>query len=197
MDRSASARQRIDAAHAADPQRTGDGQPAELVYADRIEGWLRRLVPGADELLLLAGRCQHLERFLVPRASYPDGKAGYHAWRRSLYVKQAKRCEELLRSAGYTADEAAQAAAWVGKEDLKSDPGSQALEDAACLVFLENEIAGFAQRHAEYPREKWVEILRKTWRKMSPPAQAAALTLAYSPDLAALLHEARGADRPS
>lgn len=196
MERAARARQSIDAAHAADPHRSEDGRPAELVYADRIESWVRRLVPAAEDVLLLAARCQHLERFKVPRASYPDGKAGYHAWRRSLYTTQANRCAELLTAAGYSTDEAARAAAWVGKEDLKSDPGSQTLEDAACLVFLENEIVAFTRQHADYPREKWIDILRKTWRKMSPPAQNAALTLSYSPELAALLSEARSSARP-
>lgn len=196
MDRAARARELIDAAHAADPARAADGRPAELVYAERIEAWVRRLHPAAEELLLLAARCQHLERFTVPRGTFPEGKAGYHAWRRSLYARQAARCAELLAAAGYPSDEAARAGAWVAKEDLKSDPGSQALEDAACLVFLENEIVGFAARHADYPRAKWVDILRKTWRKMSPAAQAAALTLPCPSELAGLLAEARSAARP-
>jgi len=72
-------------------------------------------------------------------------------------------------------------ATWVSKTGLKTNPGTQALEDAACLVFLENEIAGFAVQHAEYPREKFVEIIRKTWRKMSPNAQALAKTLTLAP----------------
>jgi hypothetical protein len=73
---------------------------------------------------------------------------------------------------------------------LKTNPGTQALEDAACLVFLENEIAAFAAQHADYPREKFVEILRKTWRKMSPTAQAAARSLTLPPPIAALVADA-------
>ena len=41
----------LDAAHAADPARAADGRPAELVYADRVEAWVVRLVPGASPLL--------------------------------------------------------------------------------------------------------------------------------------------------
>jgi tRNAThr (cytosine32-N3)-methyltransferase len=66
------------------------------------------------------------------------------------------------------------------------------LEDAACLVFLENEIGAFAAQHAEYPREKFIEILRKTWRKMSPGAQQAALALRLPATIGALVREAVG-----
>ena len=81
--------------------------------------------------------------------------------------------------------ETAAAATWISKTALKTNAGSQALEDAACLVFLENEIQDFASQHAEYPREKFIEILRKTWRKMSPAAQAAALKLDLPPAIGA------------
>lgn len=193
MDAYARARELIDAAHAADPHRTEDGRAAESVYADRMEAWVARLVPDATPLLRLAARGQHLERWSVPRASFPDGKAGYLAWRRSLYVKQAERARELLLAAGVPAAEAAEVATWVSKTGLKTNPGTQALEDAACLVFLENEIAAFAAQHADYPREKFVDILRKTWRKMSAGAQAQARGLALPEPIAALVAEALAA----
>lgn len=188
----ARARQLIDAAHAADPARTADGRPAELVYADRMEAWVAKLVPAAAPLLLLAARCQHLERWSVPRATYPDGRAGYHAWRRALYSKQAERARALLLQAGVAASDADEAATWVSKSGLMKNAGTQALEDAACLVFLENEIAGFAAQHTDYPREKFIEILRKTWRKMSPEAHRHALALSLPPGIGALLREALG-----
>jgi tRNAThr (cytosine32-N3)-methyltransferase len=84
-------------------------------------------------------------------------------------------------------------ATWVSKTGLKSNPGTQALEDAACLVFLENEIAGFAAEHAHYTEEKFVDILRKTWRKMSAGAQTEALRLDLPPAIAALVRAALGA----
>ena len=190
MSALARARELIDSAHAADPQRTPDGRPAELVYAERMEAWVTRLVADAPPLLRLAARCQHLERWSVPRASYPLDKAGYHAWRRSLYTKQAERARALLLEAGVPAADAAEVATWVSKTGLKTNAGTQALEDAACLVFLENEIGAFAAQHAEYPREKFVDILRKTWKKMSPAAQSAALALDLPPAIAALVREA-------
>jgi hypothetical protein len=190
MDVYAHARELIDSAHAADPARTPDGRAAELVYADHLEAWVMRLVPEASPALRLAARSQHLERWSVPRSTFPLDKAGYHAWRRSLYTKQAERARALLLLAGVPATEAADVATWVSKTGLKTNPGTQALEDAACLVFLEREISAFAAQHADYPREKFVDILRKTWRKMTPQAQQAALSLDLPPAIAALVREA-------
>ena len=184
------ARELIDAAHAGDPAQTEDGQPAELVYAHRMEAWVAKLAPTAPRHLLLAARCQHLERFLTPRSTFPEGKAGYLQWRKSLYQKQAARARELVLAAGLPETQADDIARWVSKTDLKKDAGSQALEDAAVLVFLENEIGAFAAQHADYPREKFVDILRKTWRKLSPSAQQHALALDLPPAVAALVREA-------
>ena len=190
MDSLTRARHLIDTAHAADPVRAPDGRAAELVYADRVEAWVGRLVPAASPLLRLAARCQHLERWSVLRATFPEGKAGYLAWRRSLYIQQAERARGLLLAAGVPASEAADVATWVSKTGLKTNAGTQALEDAACLVFLENEIGAFAAQHAAYPREKFIDILRKTWRKMSPDAQAAALALELPPAIGELVRAA-------
>ncbi|MBI4625322.1 MAG: DUF4202 domain-containing protein [Verrucomicrobia bacterium] len=192
MDAYSRARELIDTAHAPDPTRTPDGRAAELIYADRMEAWVARLVPDAPPLLRLAARSQHLERWSVPRASFPAGRPGYLTWRRSLYTKQAERARALLLAAGVTVAEAAEVATWVSKTGLKTNAGTQALEDAACLVFLENEISAFAAQHAEYPREKFVDILRKTWWKMSPAAQSAALALELPPGIAALVQDAIG-----
>jgi tRNAThr (cytosine32-N3)-methyltransferase len=187
------ARELIDAAHAADPARLADGRPAEGIYADRVEAWVKRLVPEAPELLLLGARCQHLERWTVPRSSYPEGKAGYFSWRKALYVRQADRARELLLAAGVPDAEAAEVWTWVSKTGLKTNAGTQALEDAAVLVFLENEIESFAASHADYPRDKFVDILRKTWRKLSPAAQEAARSLPLPPVIADLVREALAA----
>jgi tRNAThr (cytosine32-N3)-methyltransferase len=192
MDAYQRARELIDAAHAADPGVAPDGRPAELAYADNMERWVARISPDASPVLLLAARCQHLERWATPRALFPEGKAGYLTWRRSLYVKQAQRARQLLAQAGVPEAEAGDAATWVSKTGLKTNPGTQALEDAAVLVFLESEIQAFAAQHADYPREKFVDILRKTWRKMSPRAQELALGLDLPGAIAALVREAVG-----
>jgi len=151
-----------------------------------------RIAPGADPVLRLAARCQHIERWSVPRSSFPLDRPGYLAWRRSLYVKQAERARLLLLASGVAAKEADDAATWVSKDGLKTNPGTQALEDAAVLVFLESEIEAFAAQHTEYPRRKFVDILRKTWRKMSPRAQELAGNLELPAPIAALVREATG-----
>ena len=120
MDAHARARSLIDAAHAADPARATDGRPAELVYGERVEAWVARLVPAASPALRLAARAQHLERWQTPRATFPDGKAGYLTWRRSLYIRQAERARALLLAAGVPAAEAADVATWVSKTGLKT-----------------------------------------------------------------------------
>jgi hypothetical protein len=192
MDSFERARALVDSAHSADPSRTPGGRPAELAYADSMEKWVTRVVPDARPILRLAARCQHLERWTVPRSSYPDGKPGYLAWRKSLYVRQSERARQLLLSAGIPEGDAAEAATWVSKTEIRTNAGSQALEDAAVLVFLESEIGAFAAQHADYPREKFVDILRKTWRKMSPRARELALGLDLPPAIAALVREAAG-----
>ena len=183
------ARQLIDTAHSADPKQV-DGRPAELVYADRMEAWLLQLAPASSELLRLAARCQHLERWTVPRNSYPEGRAGYLTWRRLLYGKQAERTRDLLVQAGVSSQEAEDAATWVSKTGLQTNPNTQLLEDAACLVFLENEISTFAAEHAHYPREKFIAIVAKTWRKMSPTARDAAASIDLPPAIAEIVREA-------
>jgi Domain of unknown function (DUF4202) len=189
VDSYALARQLIDAAHSGDPKSL-DGRPAELVYADRMEAWLLRLSPKAPELLRLAARCQHLERWTVPRGSFPADRAGYLIWRKVLYEKQSERARELLLKAGIGAQEAQDVATWVSKTGLKTNAHTQLLEDAACLVFLENEISGFAAQHADYPREKFIGIVQKTWRKMSQAAREAAHNLSLPSQVAELIQAA-------
>jgi hypothetical protein len=190
MDAFERARGLVDAAHAADPTKTADGRAAELVYADQMEKWVSRIVPDADQTLKLASRCQHLERWLVPRNTFPMDKVGYLTWRRSLYVKQSEKARQLLTEAGLPAEVAADVATWVSKTGLKTNRGTQALEDAAVLVFLESEIQAFAAQHADYPREKFVDILKKTWKKMSPRAQELAIGLSLPDAIAGLVREA-------
>ncbi len=140
-DRFDAAMAQLDALHAQDPRmETVDGEevPHELLYAHRMSEWLERLRPRASETLQLAVRAQHLKRWEVPRDSYPMDRPGYHAWRTGLKTRQAEMAADVLRQAGY--DEAAceRVAALVRKEDLKNDEETRALEDAACLVFLQD-----------------------------------------------------------
>jgi hypothetical protein len=190
MDAFAHARALVDRAHDEDPARTGDGVAAETVYADRMEAWVARLHPDASPLLRLAARCQHLQRWTVPRDSFPMDRGGYNAWRRLLYRQQADRARDLLLQAGIAPADAEQVALWVSKTGLLRDPGTQALEDAACLVFFEYEIEAFAAKHQDYTREKLLTILRKIWRKMSLPARQELIRLPMPETRSTLLREA-------
>lgn len=139
------ARKLIDEVHKQDPlyQKEAssgtegvEGQD-ELAYADAMEAWVNALIekageeafnrlkelPGGLDLVRLAARCQHLERFATPRNTFPDGKAGYLQWRRTLYVKQADKAVKLLTAAGVCQEECAYVHKWVSKTDLK--PGRQ------------------------------------------------------------------------
>jgi len=160
----------IDAANAGDPNREA-GEPAELVYGRRMSEALAAFAPGASEALQVAVRGQHIERWLSPRRDFPDGRAGYLAWRNAAKRRHAERVAGIMASCGYGEAEIARAGALVRKERLRSDSEAQTLEDVACLVFLSHYAQSFAAKH---PEEKVLDILVKTRRKMSARAQAAA-----------------------
>ena len=177
----------FDAIHREDPEQDAAGAPRELLYAQRMSAWLEKLAPGAPEALRLAARCQHLRRWSLARSAYPEGKVGYLRWRKESAAAHAVVAGEVLEKAGYDAPAIAKVQALVRKENLKRDPDTQLLEDAGCLVFLEHYFGDFARKHDE---AKLVDILRKTWRKMSPQGQAAALALRLPAPLEALVGKA-------
>lgn len=77
----------IDAANGADPHLVAaDGQsvPAAVLYGQRMTDMLGRFRPDASDALRIAARGQHIERFTIPRETYPAGKAGYFRWRAAL-----------------------------------------------------------------------------------------------------------------
>lgn len=176
----------IDRVHAEDPDKEG-GRPKELVYAERMSVWLLKLAPQASEALKLAVRCQHLKRWAIPRASFPEGKVGYLSWRKQESLAHAALAAEILGASGYGAEEVKRVQSLIKKERIKHDPEAQLLEDTACLVFLESEFSAFAPKHEE---AKIIDILRKTWPKMSPQGQQAALGLQLPPLLRRLVEKA-------
>ena len=178
---------RIDAVHAEDPEKDAAGRPKELAYAQRMSAWLERLAPQASDALRLAVRCQHLRRWAIARSDYPEGKVGYLRWRKDESLAHAALAAEILAQAGCAADLVQRVQSLVKKERLKHDPEAQLLEDATCLAFLELELEAFARKHDE---AKLVDILRKTWAKMSPAGQQAALGLQLPAQLRALVAKA-------
>lgn len=162
----------IDAANAEDPTGAAGEAPA-LLYGQRMTAELARLHPDASEPLAIAARGQHIERWTIPRDSYPAGREGYLAWRRALGAYHADRVAGLMAEAGYGAEDQARAARMLRKEGIKRDPEVQALEDVICFVFLRWYAGDFlAGREAEDA----VRIVAKTARKMSPAARERALS---------------------
>lgn len=168
----------IDAANAADPNQT-NGRPDALEYGERMTEELARLFPDASDVLQLAARGQHIERWVLKRSDYPEGRTGYLTWRRDLAKHHAERVSAMMLAAGYTQEDAAQAAKLLRKEGLKRDPEVQALEDVICFVFLKWYFAPFAAKH---PQDKVQDIVVKTARKMSEDGRARVLTEFDLPD---------------
>jgi hypothetical protein len=169
----------IDAANREDPnQVTADGTdwPKELLYSKRMSDMLERYNPDADDAMKLAIRAQHIERWKSPRNAYPMDRIGYLTWRKDLYKIQANTAAELLGQAGYDDEEIERVRSAVAKKNIKGNPDTQLLEDVTDLVFLEYYMLEFVSKHPDYSEEKWIDIIRKTWRKMSGNAHEFALS---------------------
>ena len=181
--------ERLEALHRQDPRREAGGEPHAVVYHRRMAAWLAKLEPAASEELRLAVRAQHVRRWTLPRADYPEGRHGYLAWRNACKRMHADVAGEVAAAAGYGEAAVARVRDMVQKRRLHADPEAQTLEDAACLVFLEGYLAAFAAEHRG-DEAKLVDILRKTWAKMSPRGRDAALTLELPPAVRALVERA-------
>jgi len=169
--RVAQAHAAIDAANAHDPDRS-EGTPTAQLYGERMSAELSRLFPDASEALQVAARGQHIERWVLKRVDYPEGRAGYLTWRKDLAQHHATRVGEIMGAEGFSQDEIDAAGRMIRKEEIKRDPDVQALEDVICFVFLKWYFAGFSETHAP---EKMQRIVEKTARKMSADARARVL----------------------
>ena len=156
----------IDAANAADPK--GEA----LIYGERMSAELARLFPDAPDVLAIAARGQHVERWLLPRADYPEGKEGYHAWRREQGRRHGLRVAGIMAAAGYGPEECDRVGTLLRKEGIKRDPQVQALEDVICFTFLRWYFQPFATGREP---EALLDIVEKTARKMSDAGRARAL----------------------
>jgi hypothetical protein len=181
----------IDAANARDPKIVeidGRAVPAELLYGQRMSDALAGMAPNASELLRIAVRGQHIERWTSPRAGYPPGRSGYLKWRNDLKEFHARRLGEIMVANGYEPHDADRVGALVRKELLRSDPEAQMLEDVACVVFLTHYLADFIDKTED---AKLVRILAQTWNKMSARGRAHASKLDLPPSALTLLKRGR------
>ena len=164
-----------------------ESHPKELLYSKRMTDWLSRLNPNAHESLQIAARAQHIGRWTIPRDKFSRDKKGYLKWRTQLKLFHAQKVGEIMEVNGYNAEEIKETQALIKKEKLKTNPNTQLLEDVICLVFLEYYFVTFAKTH---PEEKIIQIVKKTWVKMSEKGHEYALKLKYDVNSKALLSKA-------
>ncbi len=185
--------ERFDAANGEDPNTEmylGNSYPKEVLYAIRMTEKLNDFAPGASEALRLTARCQHICRWEIPRESYDMNRTGYLKWRQDLKKFHARKAAEILGEVGYSKEIIEKVGFLLQKKGLKKNEETQTLEDVICLVFLEYYFEPFAAEHAE---DKIIDILQKTWRKMSGKGHQAAMGLPLSKKTLALVSKAVGA----
>ncbi len=172
--------QLFDEANSQDPNSEvykGKSYPKELLYGLRMTQTLNEFLPEASEALQLTARCQHICRWEIPRDNYEMNRSGYLRWRQELKKFHAEKATEILETVGYSKEVMDQVAFLLMKKQLKKSAETQTLEDVICLVFLKYYFEPFAAKHKE---EKVIDILQKTWRKMSEKGHEAALQLSFS-----------------
>jgi hypothetical protein len=155
----------------------GKAYPKEMLYGVRMTKKLNQFNPDAPIAVHIAARCQHIGRWEIPRDSYPMDKVGYIRWRNELKIYHATIADKILEKHNVDRELIERVKFLLQKKNLKNDPDTQTLEDVICLVFLEYYLEEFALKHEE---EKVLNILFKTWKKMSPDAHQAALKIDFS-----------------
>lgn len=180
----------FDAANENDPNKErfqGKIYAKEVLYANRMTHKLNDFAPDAGEALKLTARCQHICRWEIPRDTYEMNRAGYLKWRQDLKRFHAGRATVILKEVGYADSVIDKVAFLLEKKQLKKNEATQTLEDVICLVFLQFYFDSFTEKHRE---AKVIEVLQKTWRKMSEKGHAAALQIPFSANSLALVSKA-------
>jgi len=184
---------RLDELNSGDPHavdEAGMRVPHELWYARRLSAWVERLNPRASEWLRIAARGQHVRRWIVPRERYERNRKGYLKWRETLKAFHADEVGTAMREAGYGAADVDRVRRIILKKNL-TDPDTQTVEDALCLMFLETQLADL---RAKTPEPTMRDVVVKTWKKMSPRGRAAAKALPLPPEQQAWLGDVLSAE---
>lgn len=180
----------FDEINSLDPNRiqfSGEDFPKEFLYANWLTLWVEKLNPLKSDALRLASRCQHLKRWEISREKYPNGLKGYMQWKRELLIFHADESEKVLRSLQFEESLVERVRQINLKQDMRNNSEVQIMEDALCLVTLEFQLEEFSLKHND---EKMIEIIRKSWNKMSHSAREEAKKIAYSPRVLKLVLEA-------
>jgi hypothetical protein len=177
----------IDAANAEDPNTVevrGRSLPLALAHGQLATEWITQLVADPDEQLMLAARAHHLRRWELRRDSYPAGRPGYLRWRRDQKARHAADIVAILEPCGYEPAEIQRVQQLLRRESVD---GTQAVEDAACLVFIETQLGSVAER---LDHDLMLDVIRKTARKMSPAGLALVSSIPLGESERELLDEA-------
>ena len=166
---------------------SGINYPKELLYSQRMTRKLLQFEPNASKALQIAARVQHICRWKIARDEYPIERLGYLKWRETLKRMHGDLTTDILKQVGYDDQFTDRVKAIILKKLIKKNEESQSLEDTICLVFLDYYFEEFATKHNE---EKIIDILKKTWIKMSDKGHEAALKLPFSEKSLALVKEA-------
>lgn len=120
-------------------------------------------------------------------------RPGYLTWRAKLKAQAAAQVAELLASPeiqpSIPEEDRQRVAALIRKENLKADEETQVLEDAACLVFLDDQFDDFESK-SDLDEAKTIGILQKTWVKMGERGRQLALEMNHSERAQELLGKA-------
>lgn len=180
----------FDAANSEDPNSEiidGVAFPKELLYGQRMSHCLEQFAPNSSTALQLAARSQHIKRWCSPRSDYPEGLQGYRQWRTALRRFHATTAHQIMLEYGYDQTSCERVESLLMKKALKTDAETQTLEDVICIVFLEYYFQDFAAKHSE---AKLIDIIQKTWKKMSEQGHQAALKIDFPAPLLALVQKA-------
>ncbi|WP_445733122.1 DUF4202 domain-containing protein [Mariniflexile sp.] len=180
----------IDKKNSEDPntyQSHGLDFPKELLYSQRMSQKLLQFKPDASRALQIAARAQHICRWKIARDEYPMDRVGYLKWRETLKKMHAEMTSDILKDVGYDAEFMERVSFLINKKLIKKNEESQTIEDVICLVFLDYYFEEFAAKHDD---EKLIDILKKTWVKMSDEGHAEALKIKYSDKSSALVKRA-------
>jgi len=161
--------------------------PKELLYSQRMSQKLLEFKPNTSEELQLAVRAQHICRWKIARSEYTMDRVGYIKWREKLKKMHAEITSDILKDVGYDSEFIYRVSFLIRKKSIKKDEGTQTMEDVICLVFLEYYFEEFAAKHSD---KKLIDILRKTWKKMSAKGHAEVLKLNFSLKSESLIKQA-------
>ena len=190
MGRFEQAISKIDEYNKKDPNKVlveGIEYPKEYLDSIRQTDWLNKLTESPSEELQIAVRSQHIGRWEIPRDSYPETRTGYLNWRTDLAKLHAEKTAEILKAVGYGDVVIEKVKNLNLKKGIKLNPEAQLLEDVLCLVFLQYHITEFYVGHS---KDKMINIIQKTWKKMGDAGRENALKLNYHPEVLSLIKEA-------